>query len=116
MDVDISDILASVTRQAPVNDAVYGSGVQQEDLQALTRTWISERVAPELLSYPAELLDRVMGRIRTQVCTSSPQVSLSNGEHWRLTLGHLGQEDWSNRGSNRAYGGWRIIRPGGHPD
>jgi hypothetical protein len=37
------------------------------DLQALTRAWVAERCAPELLPYPEELIDRVMERIKMQV-------------------------------------------------
>ena len=57
--MDIDDILAEVD----------GSTVPQEtrDLQELTRTWVNERSAPELLPWPAELMDRVLERIRQQV-------------------------------------------------
>ena len=68
MDRSISDILASVTR---AHDAASGvendSQQQQQDLQLLTRAWVSERIAPELLPYPAELVERVMSRVRKQV-------------------------------------------------
>ncbi|KAI9738761.1 MAG: GINS complex subunit [Cirrosporium novae-zelandiae] len=56
---EIDDILASVDRDA----------IPQEtrDLQALTRAWVSERCAPEVLPWPTELMDRVMGRVRRQI-------------------------------------------------
>lgn len=66
--MDIADILASVTRDAHAAHGVPDDGVRhQQDLQLLTRAWVSERVAPELLPYPSELMDRVMTRLRTQV-------------------------------------------------
>lgn len=61
--MDIDDILAEVEE----------STVPQEtrDLQELTRTWVNERSAPELLPWPAELMDRVLERIRQQVSALS---------------------------------------------
>ena len=59
MDADISDILASVSRPS-IPQATL-------DLQALTRAWVNERTSPELLPYPAELVDRVMDRVKKQV-------------------------------------------------
>ena len=57
--MDIDDILAEVDY----------STIPQEtrDLQELTRTWVNERSAPELLPWPTELMDRVLERIRQQV-------------------------------------------------
>ena len=57
--MDIDDILADVS----------GDGTPQEtrDLQELTRAWVAERVAPEILPYPAALMDRTMIRVRAQV-------------------------------------------------
>lgn len=69
--MDIADILASVTRDhhdahGTVDLESQASG-KQLDLQLLTRAWISERVTPELLPYPAALMERVSQRIREQV-------------------------------------------------
>lgn len=57
--MDIDDILASVS----------GSSIPAEtlDLQALTRAWVAERTAPELLPYPTDLIERVTARLRKQV-------------------------------------------------
>lgn len=57
---EIDDILASVS----------GPRTSQRtlDLQALTRAWVAERAAPEVLSWPGELVERVMYRVRLQVC------------------------------------------------
>lgn len=63
MDLDISDILASVSEPSQPQ--------RTQDLQALTRAWVNERTAPELLPYPTELVDRVMGRVRMQVRVGS---------------------------------------------
>lgn len=62
--MDIDDILASIDDRT----------IPQEtrDLQDLTRTWVNERSAPELLPWPAELMDRVLERIRQQVNTFLP--------------------------------------------
>ena len=51
--MDISDILTSVSTE-PARSA------QSRDLQALTRAWVNERVAPEVLPWPEELMVRVM--------------------------------------------------------
>ena len=63
--MDISDILASIS----------GPSIPQEtlDLQQLTRLWVTERSAPELLPWPEELVERVMARIAAQVETIEEQ-------------------------------------------
>lgn len=75
MNHDISDILASITRDhherslSEENGALLFNGVQrQQDLQYLTKAWVAERAAPELLPYPTELVERVVTNIRRQVC------------------------------------------------
>lgn len=57
--MNIDDILAEAG----------GEVVTQEsrDLQELTRAWITERSAPELLPWPESLMERVLERIRRQV-------------------------------------------------
>ncbi|KAF2115513.1 hypothetical protein BDV96DRAFT_492768 [Lophiotrema nucula] len=57
--MDIDDILAEVTADAIPQE--------QKDLQQLTRSWVAERVAPELLAWPEELMERVLERIRKQI-------------------------------------------------
>jgi GINS complex subunit 4 len=59
--MDIDDILAEVSADSIPKET--------RDLQELTRAWVAERVAPELLAYPEELMERVLARIRKQVCT-----------------------------------------------
>jgi GINS complex subunit 4 len=57
--MDIDDILADVSRSSAPSAT--------QDLHELTRFWVAERVAPELLVYPEELMERVLERIRKQV-------------------------------------------------
>jgi GINS complex subunit 4 len=59
MDLDISDILASVS--APSVPA------KTLDLQALTRAWVNERTSPELLPYPTDLMERAVEGVKSQV-------------------------------------------------
>ncbi|KAE9970211.1 hypothetical protein BLS_005016 [Venturia inaequalis] len=56
--MDIDDILADLD-----NDHVPQ---ESQDLQSLTRSWVAERVAPELLPWPEELMDRILARIAKQ--------------------------------------------------
>ncbi|MCJ1227317.1 GINS complex subunit [Toensbergia leucococca] len=57
--MDIDDILAEVDSHI----------VPQEtrDLQELTRLWVTERSAPEILQWPETLMERIMDRIRQQI-------------------------------------------------
>lgn len=57
--MDIDDILADL-------DASHAPQ-ESNDLQLLTRHWIAERCAPELLPYPTALMDRILSRISTQI-------------------------------------------------
>lgn len=57
--MDISDILASVD-QSPIDQRAL-------DLQALTRAWINERSSPELLPYPADLVQRSIEGVQRQI-------------------------------------------------
>ncbi|SMY22352.1 unnamed protein product [Zymoseptoria tritici ST99CH_1A5] len=59
MDLDISDILASVSAPSIPQKTL--------DLQALTRAWINERSSPELLPYPTELMQRAMDGVKNQI-------------------------------------------------
>ncbi|KAF2800592.1 GINS complex, Sld5 component [Melanomma pulvis-pyrius CBS 109.77] len=57
--MDIDDLLAEVSADAVPRET--------RDLQELTRAWVAERVAPELLPHPEALMERVLGRIRKQI-------------------------------------------------
>ncbi|KAL1609761.1 GINS complex subunit [Nothophoma quercina] len=57
--MDIDDLLAEV--------AVDSTPQQSRDLQELTRAWVAERTAPEILNWPEELMERVLERIRRQI-------------------------------------------------
>jgi hypothetical protein len=58
--MDIDDLLAEVAGDA--------TPLESRDLQELTRAWVAERTAPEILGWPEELMERVLERIRRQVC------------------------------------------------
>ncbi|KAF2157889.1 DNA replication complex GINS protein SLD5 [Myriangium duriaei CBS 260.36] len=60
--MDIDDILASVSGEHDAPSAI-------RDLHALTRAWVAERSAPELLPYPSGIVDRVSTRISAQIAT-----------------------------------------------
>lgn len=66
--MDIDDILASVDRatnhSSPESVTI--------DHQHLTRLWVAERAVSEVLPWPAELMDRMMERVRKQVLLSYP--------------------------------------------
>ncbi|KAL6710543.1 GINS complex subunit [Coniothyrium glycines] len=57
--MDIDDLLAEV--------AVDSTPRETRDLQELTRCWVAERVAPEILPWPSELMERVLKRIQRQI-------------------------------------------------
>ena len=57
--MNIDDILAEVDARAVPLEA--------RDLQELSRAWVTERSAPEILPWPAALMGRVLERIRLQV-------------------------------------------------
>lgn len=57
--MDIDDILAEVDGHA--------IPLETRDLQELTRAWVIERSAPEILPWPDALMERILERIRKQV-------------------------------------------------
>ena len=57
--MDIDDILAEVDGQLLPQET--------QDHQELTRAWVNERGAPEILPWPDALMERVLGRISKQV-------------------------------------------------
>ncbi|KAL8830985.1 MAG: hypothetical protein Q9191_001134 [Dirinaria sp. TL-2023a] len=50
---------------ATLNDDSLPQGMR--DLQELTRAWVTERSAPEILQWPVALMDRVLEGIRRQI-------------------------------------------------
>lgn len=64
--MDIDDILAEIDQDVLPQEV--------RNLHALTRAWVTERSAPEILPWPASLMDRVMERIRQQVCSPYPRL------------------------------------------
>ncbi|RPB26133.1 GINS complex, Sld5 component [Terfezia boudieri ATCC MYA-4762] len=59
MDDDINDILAEFDKRSVPSST--------QDLNDLTKQWIAERGAPEVLPYQGPLLERIMERIREQI-------------------------------------------------
>ncbi|KAI6770180.1 hypothetical protein HG530_004809 [Fusarium avenaceum] len=60
--MDIDDILRQVDPRS------HGVPTETRDLQALTRLWVAERSAPELLEWPTDgLFERVNARIKSQI-------------------------------------------------
>ena len=76
--MDIDDILADVSREAEPQES--------RDLQELTRAWVAERVAPEILPYPDALMERVLERIKRQVQFFS--INLGGGRVRAWVEGH----------------------------
>ena len=72
MDVDISDILADISRPSAGQSSATSGYLDTDassDHQLLTRSWISERCAPDLLPYPTDLMTRVLTRLQRQIST-----------------------------------------------
>lgn len=77
--MDIDDILAEVSGESPPSET--------RDLQELTRTWVTERSAPELLPWPSALMERVLGRIHQQIELVEEQVgNLDPKTNFRLII------------------------------
>lgn len=76
MEVDISDILADISRPSipsqttstsPYDTYRYDAAIAATDHVLLTRAWTTERCTPSLLPYPTALVDRIMDRVRDQI-------------------------------------------------
>lgn len=59
--MDISDILAEATSNVPSRPQELSDHIE------LTRAWINEKNAPEILIHPGPLMARVLDRLRAQV-------------------------------------------------
>ena len=57
--MNIDDILAEAGADVTIQ--------QSQDLQDLSRAWVTERSAPEILPWPDALMERVLERIHQQV-------------------------------------------------
>ena len=77
--MDIDDILAEIDQDVLPQEV--------RDLHAFTRAWVTERSAPEILPWPAPLMDRVMERVRQQVC--SPYPLLRNNANGTLLVSKI---------------------------
>lgn len=82
MDVDISDILADISRpqqyqssssllplpsHSSASQHQYDPQTAYTDHILLTRAWVAERGTPSLFPYPTALITRIMDRIRAQI-------------------------------------------------
>ncbi|EWC46312.1 hypothetical protein DRE_04483 [Drechslerella stenobrocha 248] len=77
--MDIDDILSEFdTQTAPSNS---------KDYDELLKWWVNERAAPEILQYQDALVERIMTRVRRQVCPPPP--SLIGIEHVEDQTGNL---------------------------
>ena len=88
--MDIDDILAEVDGHAV--------SLEPKDLQELSRAWVTERSAPEILPWPASLMKRVSERIRLQVGLRPRYHSIIAG-----SLLQRFAKDRIGRGANRQY-------------
>lgn len=57
--MNIDDILAEAGADAIIQ--------QSQDLQDLSRAWVTEKSAPEILPWPDSLMERILERIHKQV-------------------------------------------------
>ena len=99
--MDIDDILAEISAPRIPQRTL--------DLQALTRAWVAERTAPEVLPYPLELIERVMDRLRLQVsvlekslCPLKMQKGRQDTRHRHKMYKQQWKQSWTNE--------WRISR------
>ncbi|KAL3478089.1 hypothetical protein BJX99DRAFT_224997 [Aspergillus californicus] len=80
--MDIDDILAAVdssNTSTPESTAL--------DHQLLTRFWVAERSVPELLPWPARLMDRIMNRVQQQITTIEDLAASSDPTSLNTTKG-----------------------------
>ncbi|KAH7119038.1 hypothetical protein B0J11DRAFT_467632, partial [Dendryphion nanum] len=66
--MDIDDLLAEVESTAIPRST--------RDLQELTRAWVTERAAPELMPWPEDLMARVLERIARQIALVEDQTGI----------------------------------------
>ncbi|KAH3678370.1 hypothetical protein WICMUC_001387 [Wickerhamomyces mucosus] len=67
MATNFDDILADFDNQVNPNNRLTLTKLKRQDLQLLQTVWINERMAPELLTYEHELIERILSRLRDQV-------------------------------------------------
>jgi GINS complex subunit 4 len=68
MAMDIDDIIAELDRDV--------GNREEDDLRELTRLWVAERGAPELMPWPESLIKRVTDRIARQVLLLPPNLTM----------------------------------------
>ena len=89
--MDIDDILAEVDSHAIPRET--------RDLQELTRAWVTERSAPEILPWPDALMERILERIRRQVCRPYSR----RQAHWADTKSvYIRLSSWKSKRETRT--------------
>lgn len=63
--MEMDDILAEFDARGEIPHS------STSDIETLTKFWIAERTAPEILPYQNDILERVMERVRAQVSPSN---------------------------------------------
>ncbi|KAL8732930.1 MAG: hypothetical protein Q9181_003779 [Wetmoreana brouardii] len=76
--MDIDDILAEVSGERLPSET--------HDLQDLTRAWVTERSAPELLNWPSALMERVLDRIHHQAMVEEQVGNIDPKTNFRLII------------------------------
>ncbi len=68
MDMEVEDIFQEFDLEASKTGLNKSNTIQsQQDIKRLVKSWISERMAPEILQYEEDLLDRIFERLRDQI-------------------------------------------------
>lgn len=84
MDIDIDDIINDLREDSRRRDD-YWDG--EKSVARLKTAWINERMAPELLDFEADLLDKIMVKVRDQVLFIEEQsMNLQWGTDLKFTL------------------------------
>lgn len=68
--VDLENLISGLrqdSRGTRNDDGNSSTSSKVKDIENLRRIWISERMAPELLPFQGDLIDRIMTRVRNQV-------------------------------------------------
>ncbi|KAK6364815.1 GINS complex subunit [Exophiala oligosperma] len=106
MDLDISDILADVSRPSGgisgSTNSISHSATDTDtfvDHQLLVRAWTSERCAPDLLPYPEDLMGRVMSRVQNQIIRIEDMAS-GMGDGGFSSAANFGDQKGSTQNSN----------------
>lgn len=69
--VDLENLISGLRRETTTGRDFprerNATSSKQADIERLRRIWVAERVAPEVLQFEGDLIDRIMARVRNQV-------------------------------------------------